>query len=150
MRSSTITPKPPGNACARPAGNGFTTSKIRKRTKAAASTGSVSGRSSTDSVMPATSSMTMAPGSLSPSAASAQVHDAVDLRRLPGSTALPRERGIFARPVDQHLLHGADELALALPRDRVLTLLHEGGALRRELRRDLVGEVRRRRPLLRR
>src|SRR2546422_863336 len=71
MRSSTMTPAPPGSACAFPAGNGFTMSKTRNSAKATASTGSVSGSARTDSVMPATSSITMAPGSLPPSARSA-------------------------------------------------------------------------------
>src|SRR5438034_1369362 len=71
MRSSTMTPAPPRSACAFPAGNGFTMSKTRNSAKATASTGSVSGSARTDSVMPATSSITMAPGSLPPSARSA-------------------------------------------------------------------------------
>src|SRR3989442_2209077 len=71
MRSSTMTPAPPGSACAFPAGNGFTMSKRRKSTNATTSTGTVSGRTSTESVIPATSSITIAPGSLVPSARSA-------------------------------------------------------------------------------
>src|SRR5512134_1335067 len=54
----------------------------------------------------------------------AQVDDTVDLGRLPGGAALPRERRILADPVDQHLVHGAEELALSLPCDGVLALLH--------------------------
>src|SRR6185436_5748277 len=57
--------------CEAPAGNGFTTSKIRNRMKPATSTGRVSGRVSTEIVMPATSSTTMAPGSFVPSVRSA-------------------------------------------------------------------------------
>src|SRR5215831_8749971 len=71
ITSSIITPTPPPRRCEAPAGNGFRTSKIRKRTNPATSTGSVSGRGNTEIVMPATSSTTMAPGSFVPSARSA-------------------------------------------------------------------------------
>src|SRR5260221_241724 len=54
-----------------------------------------------------------------------QIDDAVDLRCLPGGARFPRERGIFAHAVDQHVVHGPRQLRLSLPRDRVLTLLHD-------------------------
>src|SRR2546428_3717139 len=66
-----MTPTPPGSRWATLAGNGLTTSKTRKRTKPTATTTGVSGSVRTDSVMPATSSTTIAPGSLAPRAASA-------------------------------------------------------------------------------
>src|SRR3989442_1797636 len=66
-----MTPTPPGSRWATLAGNGLTTSKTRKRTKPTATTTGVSGSARTDSVMPATSSTTIAPGSLAPRGASA-------------------------------------------------------------------------------
>src|SRR5947207_3036797 len=240
MRSSTMTPAPPRSACAFPAGNGFTMSKTRNSAKATASTGSVSGSARTDSVMPATSSITMAPGSLPPSARSAcsaahvpirvtatkkrtrparengtshsrsavsalatvpgatgahpapptvamtsatrvvvetgrlhpladelvafhlgdararevprreggavaEIDDAVDLGRLAGRAALPRERRVLARPVHEHVDDGAHEPGVALPRDPVLNVLDDGRTLGGELRVDLIGIVGRRR-----
>src|SRR5713226_8672950 len=59
----------------------------------------------------------------------AQVDDAVDLRRLSGRARLPRERGVLARPVDEHVEHGAEDLLLALPRDGLAEILDAGGAL---------------------
>src|SRR3989475_6179615 len=263
MRSSTMTPAPPRSACAFPAGNGFTMSKTRNSAKVTASTGSVSGSARTDSVMPATSSITMAPGSLPPSARSAcsaahvpirvtatkkrtrparengtshsrstvsalatvpgatgahpapptvamtsatrvvvesgglsrgataspgrperwggvgghlgaphvsdelvafhlgdararevprreggavaEIDDTVDLGRLAGRAALPRERRVLARPVHEHVDDGAHEPGVALPRDPVLNVLDDGRTLGGELRVDLIGIVGRRR-----
>src|SRR5919106_2506224 len=71
MRSSTMTPRPPRSRWAMLAGNGLSTSNTRNRTKALRSTSGVGGTSSTESIMPATSSITIAPGSLPPSARSA-------------------------------------------------------------------------------
>src|SRR5881628_2029358 len=236
-----MTPTPPGSACAWRAGVGFTMSKSRNSRKARASTGGVNGSRSTASVIPATSSMTIAPGSLAPSARSAcwaahvpitatatknttsparengtiqsttavsalatvpgatgaqptpptvaratatrvvvervrlgaladelvafhlgdthareaprreggavaEIDDAVDLGRLAGGAAFPRERGILARPVHEDVEHRADALGVAVERDRIVQVLHDGGALGGHLRVDLVGKVRRRRP----
>src|SRR6266850_2776583 len=264
MRSSTMTPAPPGSACAFPAGNGFRMSKTRNSTKATASTGSVSGSTSTDSVMPATSSITIAPGSLVPSdrsawsaahvpitatarkkrtrparengtshsrstvsalatvpgatgahpapptvaiasatrvlaesgglsrgataspgrperwggggghlgaphvsdelvafhlddarareaprregGAVAEIDDAVDLGRLAGRAALPRERRVLARPVHEHVDDRADELGVTVESDPILRVLDDGGAFGRDFRVHLIGEVGRRRP----
>src|SRR6266511_3920813 len=44
-------------------------------------------------------------------------------------------------------VHGADERGAALPGEAVLIFLHERGAFRRDLGRDLVGIRGRRRPL---
>src|SRR5216117_3797708 len=245
MRSSTMTPAPPRSACAFPAGNGFTMSKTRNSAKATASTGSVSGSARTDSVMPATSSITMAPGSLPPSARSAcsaahvpirvtatkkrtrparengtshsrsavsalatvpgatgahpapptvamtsatrvvvetgrlhpladelvafhlgdararevprreggalaEIDDAVDLGRLAGRAALPREGGVLARPVHEHVDDRTDQLRGALERARVVRVLDDRGALGRELGIHLIGEAGRRSSLFRR
>src|SRR5436189_1197440 len=228
------------SACAFPAGNGFTMSKTRNSAKATASTGSVSGSARTDSVMPATSSITMAPGSLPPSARSAcsaahvpirvtatkkrtrparengtshsrsavsalatvpgatgahpapptvamtsatrvvvetgrlhpladelvafhlgdararevprreggavaEIDDAVDLGRLAGRAALPRDRRVRARPVHERVDDGAHGPGVALPRDPVLNVLDDGRTLGGELRVDLIGIVGRRR-----
>src|SRR5881409_2469365 len=236
-----MTPTPPGSACAWRAGVGFTMSKSRNSRKARASTGGVNGSRTTASVIPATSSMTIAPGSLAPSARSAcwaahvpitatatknttsparengtiqsttavsalatvpgatgaqptpptvaratatrvvvervrlgaladelvafhlgdahareaprreggavaEIDDAVDLGRLAGGAAFPRERGILARPVHEDVEHRADALGVAVERDRIVQVLHDGGALGGHLRVDLVGKVRRRRP----
>src|SRR5881409_613655 len=255
-----MTPTPPGSACAWRAGVGFTMSKSRNSRKARASTGGVNGSRSTASVISATSSMTIAPGSLAPSARSAcwaahvpitatatknttsparengtiqsttavsalatvpgatgaqptpptvaratatrsrraqavpgrdegwgvwgamsgpptsvarladelvafhlgdahareaprreggavaEIDDAVDLGRLAGGAAFPRERGILARPVHEDVEHRADALGVAVERDRIVQVLHDGGALGGHLRVDLVGKVRRRRP----
>ena len=67
-----MTPRPPRARWLTRAGKGFTMSKILNRTKPTASVGSVSGNASTESVMPATSSMTIAPGSFPPSRRSAR------------------------------------------------------------------------------
>src|SRR5947207_14508070 len=94
MRSSSITPAPPGSRWATLAGNGLTTSKIRKRTKPAATTAGVSGSVRTDSVMPATSSTTIAPGSFVPSArsasAAAQVPTTITATRTTARTGVDR------------------------------------------------------------
>src|SRR5881296_3699626 len=235
-----MTPTPPGSACAWRAGVGFTMSKSRNSRKARASTGGVNGSRSTASVIPATSSMTIAPGSLAPSARSAcwaahvpitatatknttsparengtiqsttavsalatvpgatgaqptpptvaratatrvvvervrlgaladelvafhlgdahareaprreggavaEIDDAVDLGRLAGRAALPRERRVLARPVHEHVDDGAHEPGVALPRDPVLNVLDDGRTLGGELRVDLIGIVGRRR-----
>src|SRR5439155_17176287 len=66
-----------------------------------------------------------------------QVDAAVDLGRLPGRPALPRERGILARAVDQDVRHRAGERGATLPGEAILILLHDRGALRRHLGRDL-------------
>src|SRR5574341_2051050 len=200
-------------------------SKTRNRTKPTASVGSVSGKASTDSVMPATSSITMAPGSLRPSTRSArpaaqmpasvtttqnrttprgengtsqrtapvsalptvpgatgtqpappavartsatrssgaarlsaladelvpldlddpdaleaarrdgpvtQVDDAVDLGRLAGRAPFEGERGVLARPVHEHLVHRAQELAVPLPLEAIVKLLDDRRPLRSE------------------
>src|ERR1700694_3350008 len=78
----------------------------------------------------------------------AQVDDAVDLGSLSGRAGLPGERGVFARPVDEHVERGAEELLLALPRDGLAEVLHARGALSGDLSGHLVGEVGRRRPFL--
>src|SRR5581483_1877401 len=72
MRSSTITPMPPVRAWLSRAGNGFQMSKRRKSRNAVTSTGMLrgSGSRTTERSMPATSSMTITPGSLRPSARS--------------------------------------------------------------------------------
>src|SRR5437762_3605807 len=95
MRSSTITPVPPGSAWACRAGAGFTMSNTRKSTNATASTGIVSGSTSTESVMPATSSITIAPGSLLPSARSAcpAAHVPITATTTKKSTSPARENG---------------------------------------------------------
>src|SRR5882762_5177888 len=95
MRSSTITPVPPGSAWACRAGAGFTMSNTRKSTNATASTGIVSGSTSTESVMPATSSITIAPGSLLPSARSAcpAAHVPITATKTKKSTSPARENG---------------------------------------------------------
>src|SRR5262245_51944246 len=80
--------------------------------------------------------------------ATAQIHDAVDLRRLSRRPAFPRECGILARPVHQHVDDGADELGVAIERRGVVLVLHRGGALGSGFRIDLAGEGRRRRALL--
>ena len=72
MRSSTTIPAPPRSCWLARAGNGLVTSKIRNRTKPTASTASVGGNGRTASVIPAISSMTIAPGSLPPSTRSAR------------------------------------------------------------------------------
>ena len=61
-----MTPSPPVRAWLSRAGKGFHTSKRRKRKNATRSTGMVRGRKRTDSAMPATSSITMMPGSFWP------------------------------------------------------------------------------------
>src|SRR6266480_576297 len=66
-----MTPNPPRARWLARAGNGLVTSKSRNRTRPAARVGSVSGKASTVSVIPATSSMTIAPGSLTPRTRSA-------------------------------------------------------------------------------
>src|SRR5688572_13995401 len=63
MRSSSMTPRPPCSSWSCRAGNGFQMSKRRNSRKAVTSTGMVRGRKSTDTSMPATSSITMIPGS---------------------------------------------------------------------------------------
>src|SRR5262249_4729779 len=93
MRSSTITPAPPLSACAWRAGAGFTMSKTRKSRNASTATGIVTGTSSTDSVIPATSSMTIAPGSLVPSARSAcsAAHVPISVKTTNNKMMLVRE-----------------------------------------------------------
>src|ERR687892_1794149 len=66
-----MTPAPPRSRCAAPAGNGLNTSNTRKSRKPATSAAGAAGAASTESIMPATSSTTIAPGSLPPSARSA-------------------------------------------------------------------------------
>src|SRR5438132_13182502 len=58
-----MTPSPPRTRWLARAGNGLTVSKTRNRRNPVTSVGSVSGNASTESVIPATSSMTIAPGS---------------------------------------------------------------------------------------
>src|SRR2546428_10338794 len=77
----------------------------------------------------------------------AEVHDPVDLGRLACGPPLPRERRILAGAVDQDVRHGAGERSAAFPGEAVLIFLHERGAFRRDLGRDLVGIRGRRRPL---
>src|SRR5439155_13756165 len=62
-----MTPSPPVSNWLSRAGNGFQISKRRKRTKAVRRTGMVRGSVRTESSMPATSSITMTPGSFVPS-----------------------------------------------------------------------------------
>src|SRR3990172_6821446 len=164
-----MTPTPPARRWLARAGGGLRMSNTGKSRKPAASVGSVSGNGSTASVIPATSSTTIAPGSLTPrtraarwaahvptsvtatrkaaspvrekgtsqskrtvtpeprapadelvpldlgdadarepprrEVAPAQVDDAVDLGGLAGRASLPRERGVLARPVHEHVLH---------------------------------------------
>src|SRR6185369_8602895 len=91
MRSSTITPTPPRSRCETLAGNGLTTSNPRKSRKPTIRTGRVSGTARTESIMPATSSTTIAPGSLPPSARSAssaaQVPSAMTMMSSPDSVS---------------------------------------------------------------
>src|SRR2546428_200057 len=75
----------------------------------------------------------------------AEIDDAVDLGRLAGRAALPRERRVLARPVHEHVDDGAHEPGVALPRDPVLNVLDDGRTLGGELRVDLIGIVGRRR-----
>src|SRR5258708_22535143 len=95
IRSPPLPPVPPGSAWACRAGAGFTMSNTRKSTNATASTGIVSGSTSTESVMPATSSITIAPGSLLPSARSAcpAAHVPISATRTKKSTSPARENG---------------------------------------------------------
>src|SRR5438093_540236 len=90
-----MTPTPPGSACAWRAGVGFTMSKSRNSRKARASTGGVNGSRSTASVIPATSSMTIAPGSLAPSARSAcwAAHVPITATATKNTTSPARENG---------------------------------------------------------
>src|SRR4026209_2145865 len=67
MRSSTMTPIPPLSAWLSRAGNGFQMSNTRKSRNAVTSTGIERGSPITESSMPATSSITITPGSLRPS-----------------------------------------------------------------------------------
>src|SRR3990172_2212867 len=197
-----MTPTPPARRWLARAGGGLRMSNTRKSTKPAASVGSVSGNGSAASVIPATSSTTIAPGSLTPrtraarwgahvptsvtatreaatvatssatrstgvgrlraladelvpldlgdadarepprrEVAPAQVDDAVDLGGLAGRASLPRERGVLARPVHEHVLHRADELRLAVPGEAVLQVLDELRALGRDLGGHRVGEA---------
>src|SRR6266850_7270580 len=77
----------------------------------------------------------------------AQVDDAVDLGRLPRRPALPGERGVLARSVDQDVRHRAGERGAPLPGQAILRLLYDRGALGRHLGRDLIGVRHGRRPL---
>src|SRR5437773_10899079 len=61
-----MTPSPPDSAWLSRAGKGFQMSNTRNSRNALASTATVLGRYSTDSSMPATSSMTITPGSFAP------------------------------------------------------------------------------------
>src|SRR5262245_30270603 len=70
IRSSSMTPTPPCSSWSWRAGNGFQMSKRRNSRNAVTSTGMVRGRKSTEASMPATSSITMMPGSLASSARS--------------------------------------------------------------------------------
>src|SRR5256885_6515822 len=81
-----MTPNPPRARWLARAGNGLVTSKSRNRTRPAARVGSVSGKASTVSVIPATSSMTIAPGSLTPSTRSACC-----AAHVPASTTLTKK-----------------------------------------------------------
>src|SRR5438876_5297472 len=67
-----MTPSPPRTRWLARAGNGLTVSKSRNRRNPVTSVGSVSGNASTESVIPATSSMTIAPGSFLPRTRSAR------------------------------------------------------------------------------
>src|SRR5262245_944830 len=80
----------------------------------------------------------------------AQVHDAVDLGRLPRGSALPGKGWVLAGSVDQNVDHGAGERGISLPGETVLLPLHDRRALGRGLGRDLVRICGRRRALLRR
>src|SRR5262245_8137370 len=69
----------------------------------------------------------------------AEVHHAVDLRRLSGRAALEGERRILAGAVDQNLDLGPEPLGVQLPGDALLALLDARDAVGRDLGRDLVG-----------
>src|SRR5207244_1771203 len=158
-----MTPSPPRTRWLARAGNGLTVSKSRNRRNPVTSVGSVSGNASTESVIPATSSMTIAPGSLLPrprsarcaahvpaglEAAAAEIDHTVDLRRLAGGATLEGERRILARAVHEHVRDRPHERLVALPRDPVLEVLDNRRALGRDLGGHLVGEPGRRRSVL--
>src|ERR1043165_869552 len=65
----------------------------------------------------------------------AEIHDAVDFRRLAGRAALPRERGVFAPAAAGPVVDGPGDLRLTRPRDRVLAFLDDRRPLGRELGR---------------
>src|SRR5439155_1467120 len=131
-----------GSACACLAGGGFTMSNTRNSTKASSRTSGVRGSASTESVMPATSSMTIAPGSFTPSARSARsaAHVPITVTATKKST----------RPACENVDHAAHELGVALERHDVVRILDDRRALGRGLGVDLIGEVGRRRALFRR
>ena len=81
------------------AGNGLVTSKILNRTKPTASTAGVSANGATVSVMPATSSMTITPGSFAPIARSARWAAQVPVRvtATRNTTRPARENGTTQR-----------------------------------------------------
>src|SRR3990172_5470993 len=233
-----MTPRPPTSTWLCRAGNGLTMSRTLKQKKATIRTPTVLGRTITESIIPATSSITINPGSFRPERRSirppaqmpakmtptrvtprekvengmsqrrkaakrlpavpgatgaspappavaiakarrsvsrlahelvslnlddadpgeapggeravAQVHDPIDLGRLPRHSPLPRERGILARAVHQDGLNGPVQTLLALPDDAVLGVLNDPRPLGHPLGRHLVGHCRRRRPVLQR
>src|ERR1043166_3733469 len=57
-----------------------------------------------------------------------EIHDAIDLGSLASGAAFPRERGILAAAIDEHVVLGADERPVPLPDDAILKLLHGGRA----------------------
>src|SRR5215470_2425691 len=75
-------------------------------------------------------------------AAIAEIDDAVDLRRLTGGPTFPRERGILAGAVHEHVHDGADELGIALEGGGIVLVLDRGRPLARGVRFDLVREHR--------
>ncbi len=87
-----MTPKPPGSDWARSAGKGLTTSKRRNSRNAPSSTAGVSGSTSTERIIPATSSMTMRPGSFSPTRRSTRP-DAATPATVTIAQARPRPSG---------------------------------------------------------
>src|SRR5262249_13639913 len=86
-----MTPSPPASAWLSRAGNGFQMSRRRKSTKAVINTGMVRGSSRTASSIPATSSITIRPGSLIPSVRSTR--DPAQRPRIVTTTSVHRSAG---------------------------------------------------------
>src|SRR2546422_2175100 len=94
-----MTPSPPRTRWLARAGNGLTVSKSRNRRNPVTSGGSVSGNASTESVIPATSSMTIAPGSFLPRTRSARcaAHVPASVTTTKKTTRPAREKGTSQR-----------------------------------------------------
>src|SRR6266705_215229 len=94
-----MTPSPPRTRWLARAGNGLTVSKSRNRRNPVTSVGSVSGNASTESVIPATSSMTIAPGSFLPRTRSARcaAHVPASMTTTKKTTRPAREKGTSQR-----------------------------------------------------